>query len=82
MWLARSRGAGLQLLRGFYCAARLFVAVSQFGDVAPFTGPSVPGPLFDRPSHCHGGSVGWKPTPAMPHILALHPELVTFCLAA
>ena len=26
----------------------LFVAVGQFRDVAPFTGPSVPGPLFDR----------------------------------
>ena len=43
MWLARSRGAGSQLPRGFYCAA---LAVGKFRDVAPFTGPSVPGPLL------------------------------------
>ena len=71
MWLAGSRGAGSRLPRGFllFCTTPrisreadcelLFVAVGQFRDVAPFTGPSVPGPLFDRPLIAMvGASVG------------------------
>ena len=71
----KSQGPAHGCQEGFCCAARprglvaklivsfLLVAVGQFRDVAPFTEPSMPDPLFDRPLiPMVGASVGssWR----------------------